>query len=267
MIGLGLLVHGASAHVPIIYITGPDEDWCEVINGTIGNDVVYLLPGTYQGPCEARADLSDVPAEQTTVTSFDETDPAVFGGSTGDFVLRFSGERLQIRDVAFRDLPEGVDAIRVGGIKELWVKRVAFTRVAGRGVVQDGPVDELRVLDTAFRDVAHPLTAGGCADCTVPQLVVNDNLVTGATVGLAVGRGATGELEDNVLVRVDEGLQLDGTDGALTVAGAFVDAAGDGVVVSGGPVTVRASIVVGSPAVRAESPSDTALTGNTLHGA
>ncbi|MEL6151405.1 MAG: hypothetical protein AAFR56_17395, partial [Chloroflexota bacterium] len=135
-----------------------------------------------------------MPAEQTTVTSFDETDPAVFAGSTGDYVLRFSGERLQIRDVAFRDLPAGIDAIRVGGIKELWVKRVAFTRVAGRGVVQDGPVDELRVLDTAFHDVAHPLTAGGCLDCTVAELVVNDNLVRGATVGLRVGAGATGEL-------------------------------------------------------------------------
>ncbi len=266
MTGLAWLAASAAAHIPILYVAGPDDDWCAVINGTIGNDVVFLLPGTYEGPCDVTADLSDVASEQTTVASFDEQDPAVFRGSSGDYVLRITGERLQLRDVQFRDVT--VDAVRVGPIKELWLKRVAFSNVDGRGLVQQGAVEDLRVLDVAFRDVARPLESGGCEGCAA-SLVVSDTLVIGGTVGIAAGEGVTGRIDDTVLFGVDVGMVLDGTGGGLTLSGNAVDAVGEGIGILGGPVTMTSSIVAGSPAVRADTVdlADVALIGNTLDGA
>src|SRR5688572_8151418 len=111
----------ALGHIPVVYITRPTEDWCAVINGTIGNDIVMLEPGTYQGPCDIVAEISDVDLELTTVQSFDPADPPVFLPGAADYVLSVSGHRLILLQLEFEDLPEGVDAVRVDDIRELWI--------------------------------------------------------------------------------------------------------------------------------------------------
>ena len=49
---------GLLAHVPVIYVTNPSEDWCGVIAGTLGGDIVMLEPGRYRGPCSIVAGQS-----------------------------------------------------------------------------------------------------------------------------------------------------------------------------------------------------------------
>lgn len=252
-------VGAAHGHVPVVYITGPTEDWCAVINGTIGNDMVFLAEGEYTGPCEIRADLSDVPAEQTTVASLDGSHPAVFVGASGDLVLRFSGERLLLRDVRFAALPAGVDAIRVGTMKELWVSRVTFESVPGAGIRQEGVVDELRVLDSGFYQVDHPLIAGPS-----PLLILADDLIVGAVRAFELGPGSVATVEDVVLVDVGEGLVADDAD--LEVVGSFVQATGAGVRATGGELLLTSSIVGGSPSLQADGAAALTVEGNTFTG-
>jgi MYXO-CTERM domain-containing protein len=249
------------AHIPILYITGPAEDWCAVINGTIGNDIVLLTGGEYVGPCEIEAALSDVPTEVTTVSSFDPLDPAIFVGSTADHVLSVAGERLMLLEVEFRELPAGVAAVRLGDLREVWFKRVWFRSLAGQAIVQEGAVEDLRVTETEFVEVAAPMTLGA-----VPALEISDNLVVGGGTALLLGAGSQGRVADNVLVSVGAGMDLGA--GELEVVGNLVAASGAALSLESGPARVEASVLIGAPALASagSDPRDLALLGNTLVG-
>jgi hypothetical protein len=251
----------AWAHIPILYITGPTEDWCAVINGTIGNDIVLLTGGEYVGPCAIEAALSDVATELTTVSSFDPLDPAIFVGSTADHVLSITGERLMLLEVEFRDLPAEIAAVRAGDLRELWFKRVWFRSLAGQAIAHEGVVEDLRVTETEFRDVALPMTLG-----VLPSLDISDNLVVGASQALVLGAGSQGRVSDNVLISVGAGMRLGG--GALEVVGNLVQAAGPALELDSGPLHIESSVLIGAPAVSSTGPlpEDLALVGNTLVG-
>lgn len=238
-----------------MYLAGPADDWCAVINGTIGNDIVLLSPGEYTGPCDANADLSDIAAEETAVASLDPLLPAVFVGSAADYVLRFTGERLLLLEVVFRDLPPGVDAVRADGIRELWLKRVRFEG-GDRGLVQVGTVEELRVVETSFLSTARPLDLGCDGGCPVPLVEVSSDLVVGGVEAVHLGEGTVGSVLDNVIVGVEAGV----------VAGAGVEVRGNlieatSVALSGAPTEVEANVVLGPAALGPGT-----VVGNTFTG-
>ncbi|MEQ1506436.1 MAG: hypothetical protein ABMB14_29685, partial [Myxococcota bacterium] len=233
----------ASAHVPVVYITSADEDWCAVINGTVGSDIVLLMPGIYTGPCDAEAKLSNQPGEQTTVESFDPLDPAVFTGSTADYVLRATGESLLLVQLEFRDLPPGVDAVRVGDIREFWVRYGWFRNLPGHGIVHDGVVDNLVVTDSEFTDVDRPIDLGCDGGCPIPRFEVSESLFVGGSEALAVGAGTWGTIRENVFGDVAVGIRAGGAvGGELELVGNLVDAVGAGIVLESGPVLVDANI-------------------------
>jgi hypothetical protein len=182
----------ASAHVPVIYVVGPTEDWCATINGTIGNDLVMLLPGEYRGPCVITADLSDVPVEETLLVSFDPADPAVFTGSDADFVLSIDGQRLVVWQLVFRGLGPGVDAVRVGPMVRTWIRASTFDSVE-TAVRQVGDVGELLVTQNHFVDVGTGVVIG-CAGgaCSAPAFEVHDNWFERTALAFDVATGSTG---------------------------------------------------------------------------
>lgn len=252
----------ASAHVPVVYFAGPTDDWCAVIDGTVGSDIVMLYPGEYHGPCDVRAHLSNVVTEQTTVQSFDPLNPAVFVGSDTDYVLKMTGESLLVMQVLFRDLPEGVDAIRVDDIRVAWVRYAWFDGVPGAGVVQVGPATELSVTDTEFLDVGRPVDLGCGGACAAATVEVSENFVTRGTVGITVA-GGSGLVIDNVVTQVGVGIAVDGTGGDLEVVGNLVEASGAAVDVLGGPVVLDANVAMGDPALRSGAAPEIRAVGNT----
>lgn len=262
-----VLSTSALAHIPILYIAGPSDDWCAVINGTIGNDIVLLSPGEYRGPCDIIAKESNVSGEQTTVSSFDPLDPAVFTGSDSDYVLSVSGESLMLLEILFRDLPQGVDAVRAGPIRALWVKRAWFHSL-GDAIVHEGLIDDLRVTETEFISVEAPAVLGCAGACPISYLDVSSNLVMNNAEPLTVSSSAAGTLRDNVVVGAGAGLRLEGLGSALEITGNLVDAAGPALVVGAGTALVGSNVLLGAPALEVPgSASDVEISGNTLKGA
>ncbi|MEZ4241465.1 MAG: hypothetical protein R3F59_36010 [Myxococcota bacterium] len=255
------LAAAAQAHVPVLYFAGPDDDWCGVFNASEGSDVIMLDPGEYRGPCVLHANLSNVPGEQTTLQSLDPLDPAVFVGSDADYVLHVEGESLLLLELSFRDVPAGIDPVRIGGIREIAVRRSWFSG-GDAGVVQlPGVVEGLAVSDTQFVDVGRAVTVGCGGACEAERVDVSQNLVLGGLRGLEVG-GTGGLVLDNVLSGVGEGIAIVGAAGGeVEVAGNLVDATGAAIRVDGGAL-VRANVVLGAPALAATGP-DVRLEGNT----
>jgi hypothetical protein len=261
----------ALAHVPVIYITSPEEDWCAVINGTVGSDIVMLTPGVYTGPCDIVAKLSDQPGEQTVVESFDPLYPAVFAAGDADYVLHTSGESLLVMQVEFADLPAGVTAIRVGALREMWVRYSWFRDIAGDAVVQEGDVGVFSITDSEFVGVGNPIRIG-CEDgsCSSPVFDVDENLIVGAAEGIRIGPGSAGTIRDNVIVSSGAGIRITGdTTSEIEINGGLYETTGPAIHIVRGPVLARANVAIGSPAVLA-SGADIAgvrLVGNTFVGA
>lgn len=269
-VALGLSV-AASAHVPVIYFAGPEDDWCGVINATQGSDIVMLYGGQYVGPCDIEAKPSTLIGEQTTVQSFDPLDPAVFATSDADYVLRLSGESLLVLQLQFQDLPADIDAIRIDGIRTVWVRFSWFRDLAGRAVVQTGLADELQVTDSEFTSVALPVDVGCGGACPLEVLEVSENLVIGGDVGITVANGS-GLVIDNVISGAATGLVAWGGGGAgsgvpLEITGNLVDAVGDAIAVTAGPLRLTANVAIGAPALSAPGVSGVEALGNTFAAA
>jgi hypothetical protein len=252
----------ASAHVPVIYVVGPTEDWCATINGTIGNDLVMLLPGEYRGPCVITADLSDVPVEETLLVSFDPADPAVFTGSDADFVLSIDGQRLVVWQLVFRGLGPGVDAVRVGPMVRTWIRASTFDSVE-TAVRQVGDVGELLVTQNHFVDVGTGVVIG-CAGgaCSAPAFEVHDNWFERTALAFDVATGSTGTFTDDVVTGAGTALR---TAGDVAVTGAWFQSAGPAVDATAGTLTLGSSVVAGD--VTGARDAVVVVTGSTVAGA
>lgn len=236
-------VAGAAwAHVPVIYVAGPD-DWCEALAGTIGNDYVLLEAGEYRGPCTFDARPSNVDAELTTLQSLDPSRPAVFVGTDGDHVLAVTGRRAVVLAVTFRGLPEAVTALRIDGPAEAWVRGVTFEDVAGTAVRAEGP--DVHVVDSTFRGGGTAIDAA-CGEPCGTALATSRNHVAGAAIGVRAAAGARVTLSEDG-ISAHDGVRCAG---ALSARGLLVEAAGTGI--EWGEGTVAASVVRAPVALRAD---------------
>jgi len=212
------------AHIPVIFTAGPDEDWCAVIEGAEGGDYVMLLPGDYQGPCDIVGKLSEPEGEVTIVQSFDTTQPARFvHDGSSDHVLSITGEVLTILQVTFGPVPTGAAAVEVRDGVDLTVRYSLFEGGEGRGVVQVGEVDLLRVTDNRFEGAAGaPFDLGCGGGCTSGELRVDGNMVLDSTGAIEVELSAQDEVSDNAWFR-HEGLALRAGGAAGLVTRNYID--------------------------------------------
>lgn len=212
------------AHIPVIFTAGPDEDWCAVIEAADGGDYVMLLPGDYQGPCDIVGKLSEPEGEVTIVQSFDTTQPARFvHDGSSDYVLSITGEVLTILQVTFGPVPVGAAAVEVREGVDLTVRYSLFEGGEGRGVVQVGDVDLLRVTDNRFEGAAGaPFELGCGGSCIAGELRVDGNMVLDSTGTIEVELSAEDEVSDNAWFR-HEGLALRAGGAAGVVARNYID--------------------------------------------
>ncbi len=261
----------AFAHTPVIYITGPSEDWCSVINGVLGGDIVMLEGGNYSGPCDIVAPVPDISGEQTTVQSLDPIDPAVFTGSATDHVLGVSGDRLMLQQLEFEGVPAGIDAVRVVAPTEtLELRFDVFRSMEGTPLAVRADVADLRVSDTELQGVEARLVAG-CVDggCTMGNVSVVDNLLVDSA-GLTIGRWGAGEVRDNTVYNASGPALRLATSGAgeLLVERNLFSGSVAAMQLDGGPAVVRNNVAFGSPSLESTDPdvSNVQVVGNTLIG-
>lgn len=256
----------AQAHTPVIYITDPDEDWCGVIASALGGDIVMLEPGTYTGPCTIEARAPDKLGEQTIVQSFDPMDLAVLEPAPGsDHVLQISGDRLVVLQLAFRNVPAGVDAIQILDIEEAKIRWIEMEDSEGHGIRQLGDAAIVSISDSIFLDVAHPI-ALGCPGCLLSELVIDDALLVGPRVGIEVGPGVPGTLVDTlVTAATDTAVRLSGG-ASLTIDGLLLESSGDALALQQGPALIRNTIAMAGGDALQVGDGSVQILGNTLLG-
>jgi hypothetical protein len=261
-----LVASSAFAHVPVVYVTTSEEDWCGVIEQALGGDIIMLAPGTYTGPCVIVGKVSDPIGENTTVQSLDPTNPAVLVAGEGDHVLSVSGVRLVLFELTFAGLPPGVDAIHLGDADDVWVRYSAFEGVGGAAVRQTGDLVDVIVENNTFTD-GGALAVFGCdGTCTTATALVEDNFVEAAGEGITLSAPSVATVRDNVLLGIaGTGIRVSGGD--AVVEGNLVESAATGVEVTAGPALVRSQILVAPTGIVADgSGGSVRITGNTIVG-
>ena len=172
--------------------------------------------------------------------------------------------------VAFEDLPATVTAVRIGDIRDAWVRYDWFENVAGDAIVQRADVAQLFVTDTEFTGVGAAIRIG-CDDgtCSTPLFDVSDNLIVGSELGITIAPGSWGTALDNVVSSTGTAIRVSGDPrGTIEIAGGLLETTGPALEVLAGPVLARANIAIGAPAVRAVGAelAGVRLVGNTFVG-
>jgi len=239
----------ARAHIPVIYTATPDDDWCQIVADALGGDYIMLTPGDYVGPCDITAEVSKPEGEVTILQSFDANNLArLVHDGVSDYILRVSGPGVfNVLQVEFGPVPAGVDAVRVGDGNDLMVRYNTFSSGDGRGVVQEGPVELLRVLDNRFVAPSGDPIVMDCPACGLGRFEVDGNVVEGGRGAIVVASDAEGQVNDNTIAE-HEGTPLQLAVPAASVERNFVEGMADVEAAA-----VVNNIVVGDAVVAADS--------------
>lgn len=253
----------ASAHPVSTYVKGPDDDWCAFINEAwAGGDLILLEPGDYFGPCTIEGKPIFEEDETTIVQALDATNRPRFwhDGSSGDPILRITGEHVGLLHLEFPELPEGITAVEVDGLDRFWLRFLQFPDARGTAiVVRKG--EDVRIQDSWFAGAT--VVELGCErrGCDVPDLLFRGNLLDESRV--IVHPRVWGTVSDNI-GQGEQGPLIDyrGSGGDGVVEGNLLLSGGEALNLESDDVLVRNNIVVGGLISR----GDAALLGNTLLG-
>ncbi|MCB9676708.1 MAG: hypothetical protein H6737_16445 [Alphaproteobacteria bacterium] len=258
MIALWLAL--AEAHVPILYVVGPADDWCGFLNRSaqIGGetlypgDVVIFRSGAY-GRCAFTAEVTDTDTEFTVLQAENPDDPPRFvhDGTDGP-VLDITGTHFYVYDLAVEDVPAGQVGIRLANVQSGWVRFARFSNIAGTGLRVEGDATNVWVLDDRIDTVAGGVGIEvGCVGCS-QQVHIRDHVVTGAGLGVASGPGVALDVKDVVFAGSGRGLRLQSGDGTAMITGNLFLDHELAVEILGGPALFRNNIVRASTtAIRA----------------
>ena len=120
------LLFAAEAHIPVIELVGPDDDWCQVLNSSAYSDTFQFMPGEYVGPCDIVGPVPDNVGERLVIESFYPSSPAVFRtDGVADYILGISGTAVSVRVVEITGVPAGSSAIEFAGEDHIFEEIVA----------------------------------------------------------------------------------------------------------------------------------------------
>jgi len=262
-----LLAASAMAHIPDIWVTGPDDDWCAVANSVQAGDIIMLVAGDYYGPCDI-VGLPPMDAEITIIESLDPQDPAILHNGGGDYILSLTGSTSAIMLMEFRDVPAGTSAIELRAGNDLSIRFNEFHDLEGDAVVTAGSVIGGQVNDNTFTGIGGTAFQFGCDDgnCVFVDVDVHENLVEGAGSGFLFGPGSWGVLEDNTIAGVaDVGVSIAGGTETSVLEQNFVEAGADAMII-GGSAWVDNNIAVAARSLHVVGAPDQWVRGNTLGG-
>ncbi len=257
----------ALAHIPVLWVVTPADDWCATINAVEGGDIVAFVEGDYYGPCDIVAIAPIIDGEVTIIESLDYDSHAVFHNGGGDYILSVTGPTVRLTQLSFTDVPAGTAAVQLRTGSEVSVRYSNFFDIEGNAVVTTGSVASLLVDDNNFAAIGGTAFGFGCADgsCVVSDAEVLQNLIEGAAAGLVFAPGSGGVVQDNTMAGMSGvGISVAGS-GATTIERNFVEGSGDSLVVRGAAI-VHSNIAVGQRSLVASAVPDLWIRGNTLVG-
>ncbi len=225
----------ASAHIPVIVNTGPDQDWCGAFESALQGDLLLLDPGDYTGPCTLVGKPPD-PAYPTEYSVFaarlSEDRPRFHWDGISSAILTVEGEQTQVAWLEFPDVPKGVTAVEIHDSRALWLLDNGFRSVAGTAIATVGaPIRDLRVSEIE-------VVGGGGTGLSIEGsgFLLEDILVNGLQLGVrVVGEGAVAEVVS------DTGIGLDLAGSPLTVKQSAIR----GQVIVRDAVTLESNVVIG----------------------
>jgi len=260
-----LLAATARGHVPEVFITTADEDWCALIESVAGGDYVLLEPGDYQGPCDVVSKVSDPPGEVTIVQSLDPTQPArMLHDGASPYILSLAGDVGLLLDLDFGEVPDGVVAVELREGANLGVRNARFGG-PGTAVRQVADIDIVGLRDCHYVGATGVALDTGCDGVCVPGTVeISNNLIEGGSPRFLV-HAASVDVVDNTAIDVDPSPTGEGALLQLTVGGGSVTA---NTLDAGFPLAVEGPAVVSNNLLFGEVSIDGGpFVGNTLVGA
>ena len=239
---------------------GPEADWCSAANALAPGAELVLRPGDYAGPCSIRT--SGRPGAPIVIRA---ADPAarprlVFLGSR-DNVVNLAASFVTLRGLAFGPTLPDIDAIRIKqGGEEVTIEDCTFSGLGGLAIVSHSTSRRLTIRNNEIIGSNATAIYVGCHDgysCQVTDALIEGNYIDGVEAlppqigyGVQVKLNSTAVIRDNVIVNTKgPGIMVYGshdTTRPSLVERNFLarSRTSSGIVVGGGPVTVRNNISV-----------------------
>lgn len=239
---------------------GPDSDFCAWLRTLKPGEELVLRPGDYQGPCAIRR--GGAPGSPVVLRAADpqHRPRLVYQGSSSN-VLEVRASHVTISGLEFGPTLPDVDGIRVFEVDEVTVEACRFSELGGIAVVANHA--NVRGLVVRRNEIISSRTTAmyfGCHDgrgCATSDLVVERNYIQGTTApdpqigyGMQLKLNTTGIIRDNVIVDTKgPGIMvygaLDAGHVSLIERNLVIGShQSSGIVVGGGPVTVRNNIAI-----------------------
>lgn len=239
---------------------GPESNFCAALRALPAGEDLILQPGDYEGACIIKR--GGTPGAPVSIRAADpERKPRIIFRGRDANVLEVRASHVRIDGLVFAPTQWGVDGIRVFGGTDITVENCEFSGQGGIAVVSNhASVTGLSVLRNVITGSNSTGMYFGCHDgvkCRVSDLRIEGNFIHQVQAmdpeigyGLQVKLNSVGVIRDNVVVDTKgPGIMVYGSrDGlsASVVERNFVmgSRGSSGIVVGGGPVTVRNNIAV-----------------------
>jgi hypothetical protein len=255
-----LLLFGSVAGPGTAAEIGPDSDLCAAINALAPGEELALQPGSYRGPCVIRRGGAAGAPIVIRAANPGQRPLIVYAGNAAN-VFEVKASHVRIKALAFGPTQRGIDAVRIHGGTDVSVEDSEFTGVGGVAIVANhDSVSGLAVRRNIVRNSASTAMYFGCHDglsCVVTGLFVEGNSIQDVMApdpeigyGVEVKLNSSAVIRDNVIMNTKgPGIMVYGSRDLLSrsvvernaVVGARTSS---GIVLGGGPVTVRNNIAV-----------------------
>jgi hypothetical protein len=245
----------------------PSSSWCDTINNASPGDEIVFTPGSYPDTCWITA--KGLPGTPIVVRS-QSADPSqrsifTYSGSTSNVLELRAASYLTLHGFSFNPTQDGVDAIRIRSANDIIIEQNSFQGIGGVSIpANDEDTKRITVRNNTFKNLKYTCLYFGCQDgttCHTTDLVVEGNLIDTVTTpydpsavgyGLEIKLNSYGTVRDNTIYRTKgPGMMVYGSnrgDPPSLMEGNYVEGSqrDGGIVIGGGPATVRNNVVVGN---------------------
>ena len=240
----------------------PAEDYCRQINDASAGSEIVLKSGLYKGACKVSRGGKTGSPLVIRASSLAHRPRIEYQGKKGN-VLEIYADHVVIQGLEFGPTRSDVDGIRIFSANYVTIEDCEFEQIGGIAVVANHAsvrgviVRRNRVVDSASTAIYF-----GCHDglsCKASDLLVEKNFISGVSAreseigyGIQIKFNSAGVVRDNMVINTKgPGIMVYGANDlkeSNIVERNFVEGVrrSSGVVVGGGPTTVKNNVVVGN---------------------
>jgi hypothetical protein len=238
----------------------PGENLCAAINALEPGQELLVHPGEYQGPCTIRRGGRPGAPIIVRASEPERRPRIVYAGSDAN-VIEVKADHVTLRGLAFGPTAHDVDGVRIFARAGITIAECEFIGLGGIAVAANHvSINGLTVTRNVIQNSGSTGMYFGCqegAECVVSGLLVEGNFIRHVNApdpeigyGLQIKLNSTGIVRNNVILDTKgPGIMIYGaretTNRSLVERNVVVGSrTSSGIVVGGGPATVRNNILV-----------------------